>query len=310
MSDYPLEQLYPPDRFPHFQGPIASTKLSEVMYDVSGKTRVEKQLRTIAREELLACLRTNQQLTALLQEWSVNVGLPAIEHDIADFLDRVARRFGLARRGDLARHRRTPDTPIEDLLPEWYRLQDRLYTAYRRAGEVMGAAEACVRDAWQLPWLWLACRLAFDLFTQAHERALGVTFVRQRTSYLDDHVWGSYLPPVSFLGFKHKDWGLLDQAIQQFWDAAREIVDNMRAMAVTVPGDLPKGQWREDRERKTRRNVQWFYEYRICGKSAYEIAHARHANMGEKHPKAFPKSCSCRKTVTMGLKVAEQLLSG
>jgi hypothetical protein len=180
MSDYPLEQVYPPDSFPHFQDPIPLGKFHHVMYDVSGETRVQNHLITLARDTLVSCLHTDARVTEYLQEWSASIGLPAIEHDIADFLDRVAQRFGLARRGDIPRYRRTPDTPIEDLLPEWYRLQDRLYTAYRRAGEVVDAAGACVRDEWRLPWPWLALRLAYDLFEQAYDRALGVS--RSRAS--------------------------------------------------------------------------------------------------------------------------------
>jgi hypothetical protein len=308
MSDYLLEQLYPPDQFPYFQGPTALGKLGHVMYDVSGETRAQNHLITLARDTLLSYLHTDARITAHLQEWRASIGLPEIEHDIADFLDRVARRFGLARRGDLARHRRTPDTPIEDLLPEWYRLQARLYAAYGRVREVVEVACACVCE-WKLPWPWLAFRLTFDLFEQAHERAVGITFVRQRTSYLDDHVWGPWVPHMTFPGFETRDGEPLHEAIQRRMDAAREDCNILRAMAIASPVDLPKGRRQGDQESKTRRNVRWVYEERICQKSRYEIAKAHHAERPDKtrHKKAFPK-CSCRQNVIDGIEAAERVL--
>jgi hypothetical protein len=308
MSDYPVGHPYHPDRFPCFDGPMPSSKFHDVMHAVSGETRAKNHLVTLAREELLSCLRTDERLTAHLQEWGASVGLPAIEHDIADFLDRVARHFGLSRRADLARTPRPSHIPIEDLLPEWYRLQDRLYAAYGRAGEVVEFARVCVCE-WQLPWPWLAYRLAYEMFEQAHERALGVTFVRRRTSYLDDYVHGPLVPHVTFPGFETKNGELLDEAIQRRMEAAREDCNTLRAMAITSPLDLPKGRLRKDQESKTRRKVRWVYEERACQKARYQIAKAHHAERPDKdHKGAFPKSCSCRQNVKDGIADAERML--
>ena len=312
MSDYPLEQLeqlYPPDQFPYFQGPICLGKLHDVMHAVSGDTRVQRHLSTLARETLLSHLRTDERLTAYLLEWSASIGLPEIERDISDFLDRVARRFSLSRRADLARFVRPPHIPIEDFLPEWYRLKARLYAAYNRAGEVMDVACTYVCDELQLPWPWLAFRLSFDLFEQAHERAIGGMFVRRRASYLDDHLYAPLVPHVTFPGFETRDGEPLKVAIQRCMDAAREHCNTLEAMARPLPGSLPKSKPRTDREDKTRRNVRWFYDHRICQKRKYQIAKAYHTQRTDnRHKGAFPSSCSCKQNVIDGIKAAERLL--
>ena len=103
----------------------------------------------------------------------------------AAFLDRVADRYGLSRRGDLGRTARPPHISVEDDLPEWYGLQDRLYAAYRRSPEVRNAACTYVSDDLQQPWPWLAYRLTHHVFEQAWEDALGITMIHQRTSHID-----------------------------------------------------------------------------------------------------------------------------
>jgi hypothetical protein len=312
MSDFPLEQLeqlYPPDQFPYFQDPMYSSKFYRVMHDVSGETRVQNHLVTIARETLLSYLRSDARLAAYLQEWSASIGLPEIERDIFDFLDRVVRRFGLSRHADLARFRRPPHISIEDFLPEWYRLKARLYAAYNRSGEVVDLACTYVGNELQLPWPWLAFRLSFDLFEQAHERALGITFVRHRTSYLDDYVYGPHVPRVTFPAFETKDGEPLDEAIRRRMNAAREDCNTLRAMACALPEALPKGMLRTDQEGNTRRNVRWFYDHRICQKTKYQIAKAYHAERSDNgHEGVFPSSCSCRQNVTNGIEAAERLL--
>jgi hypothetical protein len=312
MSDYPLEQLeqlYPPDRFPYFQGPICSGKLHDVMHAVSGDTRVQRHLSTLARETLLSHLRTDERLTAYLLEWSASIGLSEIERDISDFLDRVARRFGLSRRADLARFVRPPHIPIEDFLPEWYRLQARLYAAYNRAGEVMDVACTYVCDELQLPWPWLAFRLSSDLFEQAHERAIGVMLVRRRASYLDDYVHGPLVPHVTFPGFETRDGEPLDEAIRRCMDAAREHCNILPAMARAAPDGLTKGKLLKPQEDNTQRYVRWFYDHRICQKRKYQIAKAHHAERTDNsHDRAFPRFCSCRQNVIDGIKAAERLL--
>jgi hypothetical protein len=313
MSDYPLEQLeqlYPPDQFPYFQDPVyPSTFFYNVIHAVSGDTRVQRHLSTLARETLLSHLRTDERLTAYLQEWSASIGMPEIERDISDFLDRVARRFGLSRRANLVRLPRPAHIPIENFLPEWYRLKARLYTAYDRAGEVVDLACTYVRDELQLPWPWLAFRLSFDLFEQAHERALGGTFVRRKASYLDDHLYGPHVLHVTFPGFETRDGEPLDVAIRRCMDAAREHCNALRAMARAHPGGLPKGMLRTDQEGNTRRNVRWFYEHRISQKTKYQIAKAYHAERSDSgHEGAFPSSCSCRQNVIDGIEAAERVL--
>jgi hypothetical protein len=281
------------------------------MDDVSGATRVQNHLTTLAREEFLARLRADARITVRLRECVASIGLPAIERDIADFLDRVARRFGLSRRADLVRATRPPHTPIEDLLPEWDSLQGRLYTAYDRADEVLEAVGAYVCDAWQMPWGWLVCRLTNDMFEQAFARALGIRFVHQRASYLNDDLYGGFVPHVTFPGFETIHGESLDEAIQRRMDAAHEDCNTLRAMALTGPGDLPKGRLRKDQESNTRRNVRWLYEERVCQKKKYEIAKVHHAERPDKkdHLRPFTK-CSCYQNVKDGIEDAQRLLGG
>ena len=98
------------------------------MYVASGKTRAENHLIIIARDEFLSSWLADDRMTACLDAWRASVGLPAIVPDIANFLDRVAERYGFSHRADLGRIPPPPGTPIEDLLPEWCALQDRPYT--------------------------------------------------------------------------------------------------------------------------------------------------------------------------------------
>jgi hypothetical protein len=122
------------------------------MYAVSGRDRAENHLITIAREEFLSCWLADEHMTARLQTWSASIGLPAIVTDVADFLDRVTERYGFSRHADLWRIPRPIHVSIEDFLPEWCTLQDRLYAAYRRSPEVRDAACTYVHDELQQPW--------------------------------------------------------------------------------------------------------------------------------------------------------------
>jgi hypothetical protein len=195
MSDHPAEHPYDPNRFPHFESPWFGPKFHTAMYAVAGKTRAENHLITIAQDVFLACWLNDPSMRARLADWRVSVGLPAIMDDIALFLDQVAGRYGFSHRAELGRTPRPPQTPIEDLLPEWYRLQDRLYTAYDCAREVGHLIVNYVNDELQQSWFWLAFRLTHHLFQEAWERAMGITMIYQRTSYLDDYVWGPYAQP-------------------------------------------------------------------------------------------------------------------
>ena len=198
MSGHLIEPPYNPHRFPHFDPPDQNQRLSDVMYAVSGRTRAENHLITIAREEFVLSWLSDTRMLSRLNEWRASVDHPAIVIDIADFLDRVAERYGFSRRADLGRIPAPPQTSIEDFIPEWYRLQDRLYTAYRRGRTAMDAIEIYVRDELRQPWPWLVGRLAHHVFQQAWEQAVGVTMVHQRASYLDDHLWGPWVTAIPF----------------------------------------------------------------------------------------------------------------
>jgi hypothetical protein len=136
MSHHPVDPPYEPHRFPNFDPPDPSQHFSDVMYAVCGETRAQKRLITLAQDEFFAYVLKDEQILCHLQQSSASIGLSEITTDIAAFLDRVAERYGFSRRGDLGRIPRPPHISVEDLLPEWYGLQDRLYAAYRRSSEV------------------------------------------------------------------------------------------------------------------------------------------------------------------------------
>jgi len=190
MSNHPAQHPYDPNRFPHFESPYMSPRLYDVMYDASGKTRAKNHLIMIARDEFLLCWLSNERMAVRLEGWRASVGLPEIVNDIADFLDRVAGRLGVPRRADLGRIPCTPQALFEDFIPEWCRLQDRLYTAYQRGREVMDATAVYVWNELRQPWPWLAGRLGYQVYRQEWERAKGITIVHQMVSHLDDHIWG------------------------------------------------------------------------------------------------------------------------
>jgi hypothetical protein len=122
MSDRPVETPYNPHYFPEFSPPYPSRTFDDVMYAVSGQNRAENHLITIARDEFLRCWLADERMTARLRTWSATIGLPEIINDVAEFLDRVADRYGFSVRADLGRIPRPPHISVEDLLPEWYGL--------------------------------------------------------------------------------------------------------------------------------------------------------------------------------------------
>jgi hypothetical protein len=310
MSDCPVEPPYNPHDFPCFEPPYPTKKCSDVMYEVSGETRAENHLITTAQDEFLSCWLNDKRMTARLQTWSASVGLPEIINDVAAFLDRVTDRYGFSRRADLGRIPRPPHTSVEDLLPEWYGLQDRLYGAYRSSREIMEATCTYVRDELEQPWPWLAYRLTNHVFEQAWDRALGITPVRSRPSHLDDHIYGPYVQPFEYT-FKTKPGELVAEANKRFEAEYKAALTNLQRESKWQ--SLPKGKVRPDRERKTRRNTKWLYLY-LIGKvhgpkiSIYSIAKLFHIEQ-EKRPKheKFPE-CSCQWDVRTGIKRAQALL--
>jgi hypothetical protein len=159
MSDRPADDSYSPHRFPYFENPFPTKRVSDVMYDVSGRTRAENHLITTAQTEFLSNWLNDKRMRARLEAWEAIVGFPETINDIAAFLDRVADRYGLTHRRHLLRNAQPPHVSIDDLLPEWYILQDRLYATYRRSSEVRDAACTYVRDELRQPWPWLAYQL-------------------------------------------------------------------------------------------------------------------------------------------------------
>ena len=310
MSNHPVESPYNPDRFPEFEPLYPSQQFSNIMYDVSGQTRAEKHLITIARDTFLACWLNDERMSARLQAWNASVGLPEIINDVAAFLDRVTDRYGFSRHADLYRIPRPPHISVEDLLPKWYELQDRLYAAYRRSPEVRDAACTYVRDELQQPWPWLAGQLTNHVFEQAWDHALGITPERSRPSHLDDHIYGPYVQPFEYT-FKTKPGELVAEANKRFEAESKAARANLQPES-NWQGP-PKGEVRLDRERKTRRNTKWLYLYLIGkvhgpGISIYSIAELFHSEQEKrsKHKK-FP-GCSCQGVVRTGIKSAQALL--
>jgi hypothetical protein len=312
MSDRPANYSYDSLRFPYFEQPFPTKRFSDVMYEVSGRTRAENHLITTAQAEFLSNWLKDKHMRARLEAWEAIVGFPEIINDIAAFLDRVADRYSLTHRRHLLRNPRPSHVAIEDLLPEWHVLQDRLYTTYRRSSEVRDAACTYVRDELRQPWPWLAYQLTNHVFEQAHDCALGVTPIRFRTSYLDDHIHGPYVQPFEYT-FKAKPGELVDEARKRL-DAEYAAVRANIQPRETKQQSLPKGNVRPDRELKTQRNTKWLYLY-LIGKehgpkiSMYSMAKSFHIQQ-QKHRqhKKFPK-CSCQGDVRAGIKSTQALLN-
>jgi hypothetical protein len=310
MSDRPVERSYDPHCFPEFEPPYLNQQFDDIMYEVSGRNRAENQLITIARDEFLRCWLADERVTARLQTWGATVGLPEIINDVAAFLDRVTNRYGFSRRADLGRIARPPHISIDDLLPEWYGLQDRLYAAYRRSPEVRDAACTYVCDELQQPWRWLAYRLIAHVFQQAWERAEGITMIRQRTSHLDP-IMEPRVQPFRFV-FETRHGETVAEANHRLMAEARAACANLLPIE-SESQSLPKGKVRPDRELKTQRNTKWLHVH-LIGKvhgpsiSIYSIAKLFHSKQDRRREhKEFPR-CSCQVDVRKGIKSAQALL--
>jgi hypothetical protein len=315
MSDHPVEpsgnvryvSRFDPHYFPDFDPPHPSPSFNQVMYDVSGQTRNENHLITLARDTFLSCCLTDPQMIARLDGWTASIGLPEITNDVANFLDQVATRYGFARRAEIGRTPRPPHTPIEDLLPEWHRLQDRLYAKYRRSGEVLDLACAYVRAELQQPWPWLAYRLALHIYEQAWERALGITVVRQRTSHLDP-MWEPFVQH-SRITLETKPYETLPEAKHRL---DREYADFIKNLQGTErPKVLPKGYPRKDQQKNVIQDARWLYRQLLCSNVPYQMAMAWHheRQMSGQHAQDFSDGCGCQRRVYDGLKKVKELLN-
>ena len=308
MSDRSVDPPYNLNRFPHFEQPFPSSQFLDVMLEVSGKDRAEKHLITIAQEEFLSCWLSDESTITRFKQWSASIGLPEITQEIANFLDRVAERYGLSRRAELGHTPRPPQMPVEDFLPEWYRLQDQLYAAYHRVPEVGDAIGRYVRDELRQPWPWLMCRLIYRLFQQAWEDAMGITPVYQWSLHLDDFIWGPYAQPSEYT-LKTNDAEPLEVNKKRLMAEALAFIANLQPKE-SESWNLPKGKVRPDREVKTRRNTRWLYHSLIPKRELGDLAQVFHTERqkAEKHRVAY-RSCSCLPTVKYGVKQAQQLLN-
>jgi hypothetical protein len=313
MTDRSSDIRCDPDRFPYFNfADFSVIKMpdgryfSEIAYDVSGRDRAENHLITIVQAELLSCMLMNKGVCDRLQGWSASVGLPEIEHDIADFLERVAQRLGLSQRADLGRRRpATPQALIEDLIPEWYRLQDCLYTAYGHAGKVLSAAGRYVYEELQRPWLWLAYRLTEHVFQEAWQRALGIKMVGSRTSYLDDNVWGFLEEDFEFV-FKAPRHAHLAEVLQQWDDETKKARANLQRAA-----GIPKRRPGKNQQDNAKQDARWLYHQLICGDTERQIVESYHTERHQsgEHMQDLSSSCGCWQRVERGLRNASSLLS-
>jgi hypothetical protein len=305
MSDRPDERSYDPHRFPGFEPPYPSQTFDDVMYAVSGRDRAENHLITIARDQFWRCWLADEHMTVRLQTWSATIGLPEIINDVAAFLDRVADRYGFSRRADLARIPRPPHISVEDLLPEWYGLQDHLYAAYRRSPEVRDAACTYVCDELQQPWPWLAYRLTDHIFQQAWERAEGITMISRRTSHIDA-IWEPREQSLRFV-FEQKPGEPNAEARNRLIAEVKAACTDSRRREIQSQS-VAKGQVREDREPITRRYTGWLYFHLVHKKKVTDLARAFHTERGVNHKTAY-RVCSCGPNVRKGLKQAQRLLN-
>jgi hypothetical protein len=320
MSDRPTEPLYNrdyynPHYFPEFDPPFASRKLDDEMYAVSGRTRAKNHLITIARDEFLLWLLADERMTRRLQAWSAIIGLPEIINNVAVFLDQVADWYGFSRRADIGRIPRPPHISIEDFLPEWCTLQDRLYAAYRRFSEILKVAFGYVRDELDQPWRWLGFRLTHRVFQHAWEDALGIKPIYQRTSYLDPmfelrgqslHFVFEQNPSETNAEARKR---LMAEARAARADSKRRESESPSIAKDSHPWNLPKGSPRKNQQDNAIQDAQWLYRQLICGDTPAQIAKSHH-DARKEHKQAFSNSCGCRQRVDRGLRNALLLLDG
>jgi hypothetical protein len=297
-----------PDKFPEFMPPeYEFSSVLDMMYKPSGSTRFENYLATIAREEFVACLLEDARVTPHFQAWMSRIGVPGIADDIADYLDRVAQRRGLASRGDLARVLPAPLTLIQDLLPEGHRLKDRLYIAYERGNEVLEAACDYVRNDLGQQWRWLAYRLTYHLLLQQWEHAVGLTMHMDWPGYMRWLLSDPPLQPVSATIHWEAGLGESNAAVEK-----RVIAELRRELAKRRPikmrgWDLKIGRVRPDSEQNMPRYTRWLYKDLTSKGIRYQLAQSYHDERQD-CPGDFP-SCPCQQNVHYGITRALEILN-
>jgi len=312
MSNHPAERPYDSNCFPHFESPWSPPKLYDVMHAVSCDTRAKHYLISIAREEFLLTWLADKRMSSRLEGWNASVRLPEITNDVADFLDRVAQRLGLPRRADLGRIPCKPQTLFADFIQEWCRLQDRLYTAYQHGRIVFDAVEVYVRDELEEPWPWLVGRLAFHVFQDAWEKAMGITLLHQMTSPLDP-MW-EFLDQVQLCRFvfETKPDETVVEAKRRLMAEARHFRKNLQAIEPSKTWwHLPKGSPRKNQQENARQDARWLYRQLLCGDIPYQMAMSWHHDRKKsgQHAQEFSASCGCEQRVYRGIEKARELLN-
>jgi hypothetical protein len=188
-------------------------------------------------------------------------------------------------------------------------LQDRLYTAYERAGEVMRATSRYVRDELQQPWIWFAARLAEYVFYHAWEQALGIMMVRQVTSPREDHIHGPWIQPSRAV-LETRPGEPFAMAKQRLMAEALQFIRTLQPDERPELKTIKKGSLRKDQEKNAKQGTRWLYRQVIYQETPIELSrdyHAERAAHGS-HRQTFSSGCGCVQHVSRGLKIAQTLL--
>jgi hypothetical protein len=242
-------------------------------------------------------------ITPRFKEWIAQIGLPEIVEAIADFLDRVAQRRGLARRGDLSRIERVPLAVVQDLLPEGHRLEERLYRAYRRGSEVLKASSMYVRNDLGQEWPWLAHSLAYHLVLQQWEHAVGLTIQFTFQSKPDPPAPREPLS-LTLEATSHET----NAALEKRW--LREIKEALAKRRRIGPKawHLPIGRPRPESERNMPRWTKWLYSDLTTEEVRYQLAQSYHDDRKD-CPGDDPPCHSCQEQVRYGIERARTILN-
>ena len=310
--DYPFQPdafpevgyLFNPDTFPAFRPPEPASASHHLMYVPSGAKRFENYLATIARRDFITCVLTDERVTPRFKEWIAPTGLPEIVEAISDFLDRVAQRRGLARRGDLAHVELVPPAKVQDLLPDGHRLEEYLYSAYRRGSAVLKAASMYVRNDLGQEWPWLAHSLAYHLVLRQWEHAVGLTMQFMFPSKPDPPAPGEPLRPTLSEGTSHETNAIL----RKRW--RREIDETLAKRRRIGPPTwhLPLGRPRSDSEQNMPRWTRWLYTDLTTKEVRYQLARSYHDEQDD-CPGDGPACHRCYEQVRYGIKRALTILN-
>ena len=302
--------VFNPHKFPEFMPPyhFLQAWAIDVMYKPSSSTRFENYLATIAREELITCLLQDEHATPRFEEWMSNIGFTAIAYDISDYLNRVAQRRGLAHRGDIARVSPAPLTLIQDLLPEGYTLQDRLYEAYTRSREVLRTAWSYVIEDLVQQWRWLAYRLTHDLLLQRWEHAVGLKMHRDWRTYSRWLLSKPPLQPASGTIHWEAHLGESDAAVTRRVLAALKVELGKRQPIAMNGCDLKIGRVRADSEKHIPRWTRWLYRDLTTNGARYRLAQLHHETQHDCDGEN-PACHRCQAEVRYGIDRALTILS-